>query len=181
MEFPSFFSTNLDLYFLLFALSCSHFDLFIDTVVYRLIVFSLMNWLVNIQKFEQIPISALLFERFLIKCQFHVQIYSSIYGWPCVCGRSSLQALFHPGWQINIPQRTYRALVQGRRSVRVWFQPGCVRETSSRERIGHVFVGGVPHTPHFSRYMLRETSSRYCSEHGFVGVVPYMHHFSLDV
>ena len=46
--FPSFFPTELDLHFLLFALSCSHFDLFIDTVVYCLIVVVFfMNWLVN--------------------------------------------------------------------------------------------------------------------------------------
>ena len=65
--------------------------------------------------------------------------------------------------------------------MRAWFQPGCVRETSSRERIGHVFVRGVPHRPHFSRYVLRDTSSRYCSEHGFVGVVLCTHHFSPNV
>ena len=49
-SFLLFFSTNLDLYFLLFALSCSHFDFLLIQlfIVWLLLLFFFMNWLVNI-------------------------------------------------------------------------------------------------------------------------------------
>ena len=48
-SFLLLFSTNLDLYFLLFALSCSHFDfLSIQLFIVWLLLFFFMNWLVNI-------------------------------------------------------------------------------------------------------------------------------------